>query len=177
MGKLVAVEYVSLDGVFEEPVWSGPYFNDELGSFQDDNLSEADALLLGRKTYEGFKAAWPSMEAQTGDFGKKMNSMGKHVATTTLNEPEWNASFLPGDIAAAVAELKEGPANLLLNGSAALLNHLTKHNLVDEYRIMIYPVVLGEGRKLWHDGTKIALSHTKSWTTKTGVQVVTYVPA
>ncbi|MGW4947083.1 hypothetical protein ACWEOZ_36485 [Actinoplanes sp. NPDC004185] len=70
MGKIIAVEYVTLDGVFEEPAWSGPYFNDELGSWQNSNLMEADALLLGRRTYEGFKAAWPQMEEATGDFGK-----------------------------------------------------------------------------------------------------------
>jgi dihydrofolate reductase len=177
MGKIIAVEYVTLDGVFEEPAWSGPYFNDELSNWQAENLKEADALLLGRKTYEGFKAAWPQMEAETGDFGKKMNGMPKHVATTTLTEPEWNASFLPGDVADAVAKLKTEPGTLLLNGSAELLNYLTRHNLIDEYRIMIYPVVVGEGRKLWHEGTKIALTRTGSFTTSTGVEVITYVPA
>ena len=96
MGKIVAVEYTTLDGVFEEPAWSGPYFNDELGSWQFRNLAEADALLLGRKTYEGFKASWPQMEESTGEFGVKMNSMPKHVATTTLTEPEWNATFIQG---------------------------------------------------------------------------------
>src|SRR5215207_6649812 len=139
MGKIVAVEYVTLDGVFEEPAWSGPYFNAELGAWQDRNLQEADALLLDRRTYEGFKAAWPQMEAETGDFGKKMNGMPKHVATTTLTEPEWNADFLSGDVAQAVGKLKSEPGNLLLNGSGTLLNYLTRHNLVDEYRIMIYP--------------------------------------
>ncbi|BCJ51291.1 pyrimidine reductase [Actinoplanes sp. NBRC 14428] len=177
MGKLVAVSYVTLDGVFEEPAWSGPYFNDELGAWQDGNLREADALLLGRRTYEGFKAAWPQMEASTGDFGKRMNTMPKYVATTTLAEPEWNATFLRGEVAGAVAELKAGPGSLLLNGSAELLNYLTRHNLVDEYRIMVYPVVVGEGRRLWHEGTKVALRHTGTWTTTTGVEVVTYVPA
>ena len=176
MGKLVAVSYVTLDGVFEEPAWSGPYFNDELGNWQDRNLTEADALLLGRKTYEGFKAAWPAMEAETGDFGKKMNSMPKYVATTTLDTPEWNATFIEGEVADAVARLKGEPGNLLLNGSADLLNYLTRHNLVDEYRIMVYPVVVGEGRRLWHEGTKVALTHTDAWTTTTGVEVITYVP-
>jgi dihydrofolate reductase len=177
MGKIIAVEYVTLDGVFEEPAWSGPYFNEELSNWQAENLKEADALLLGRKTYEGFKAAWPQMEAETGDFGKKMNGMPKHVATTTLTEPEWNASFLPGDVADAVAKLKTEPGTLLLNGSAELLNFLTRHNLIDEYRIMIYPVVVGEGRTLWNEGTKIALTPTGSFTTSTGVEVITYVPA
>ncbi len=177
MGKVVAVEYVTLDGVFEEPAWSGPYFNEELSGWQAENLREADALLLGRHTYEGFKSAWPQMEATTGDFGVKMNSMPKHVATTTLSTPEWNASFLRGEVADAVAELRTRPGNLLINGSASLVNYLTRHNLIDEYRIMIFPVVQGEGRRLWADGTRIALSLSKSWQTTTGVQVVTYVPA
>jgi dihydrofolate reductase len=177
MGKLFAVEYVTLDGVFEDPAWSGPYFNEELANWQNENLMETDALLLGRKTYEGFKASWPQMEEETGDFGKKMNSMGKHVATTTLTEPEWNAQFIQGDVAEAVAKLKTEPGTLMIAGSAALLNYLTKHNLIDEYRIMVYPVVVGEGRKLWDEGTKVALKLTKTFTTASGVEVLTYVPA
>jgi dihydrofolate reductase len=177
MGKIVAVEYTTLDGVIEEPMWSGPYFNDELANWQDANLREADALLLGRKTYEGFKEAWPQMEAETGHFGVKMNSMPKYVATTTLTEPEWNAIFLQGEVSDAVAALKAEPGNLLINGSGVLVNYLTRHNLIDEYRIMVFPVVQGEGQKLWEDGTKIALSLTDAWRTKTGVEVLTYVPA
>ncbi len=177
MGKIVAVEYTTLDGVFEEPAWSGPYFSEELSSWQAANLQEADALLLGRRTYEGFKAAWPQMEAATGDFGVKMNTMPKYVATTSLTEPEWNATFLQGEVAEAVAQLKTQPDNLLINGSADLVNYLTRHNLIDEYRIMIFPVVQGEGRMLWEPGTKIALTLADSWQTKTGVNVLTYVPA
>ncbi|MDT4992280.1 MAG: hypothetical protein QOH97_2172 [Actinoplanes sp.] len=177
MGTIVAVSYVTLDGVFEEPSWSGPYFNDELAAWQDANLQEADVMLLGRRTYEGFKEAWPKMEAETGHFGVKMNAMPKRVATTTLTEPEWNATFIAGDVAEAVRALKAGTDSVLINGSAALINYLTRHNLIDEYRIMIFPVVIGEGRRLWDEGTKIALTLTGTFTTKTGVDVVTYVPA
>jgi dihydrofolate reductase len=177
MGKIVAVEYMTLDGVFEEPVWSGPYFNDELGAWQTDNLREADALLLGRVTYEGMKTVWPRMAADTGDFGAKMNAMPKHVATTTLTEPEWNATFIEGDVAEAVAKLKTGSETLLINGSANLVNYLARHNLIDEYRVMINPVVVGEGRKLWEPGTKLALTHNGSWRSATGVEVINYVPA
>jgi dihydrofolate reductase len=177
VGKIVAIEYTTLDGVFEEPSWSGPYFNEELSNWQESNLREADALLLGRKTYEGFAEAWPKMEAETGWFGQRFNSMPKHVATTTLTEPEWNATFLTGPVEQAVAELKVGPEALFIHGSADLVNHLTRHNLIDEYRIMIYPVVQGEGRRLWADGTKIALTLTDAWRTTTGVEVVTYQPA
>src|SRR3954453_22005617 len=129
MGKVVAVEYTTLDGVFEEPAWSGPYFNAELSGWQARNLGEADALLLGRKTYEGFKAAWPQMEEATGDFGKKMNGMPKHVDTTTLTEAEWNAEFIQGSLAEAVTRLKAEPGTLMINGSASLVNYLTRHNL------------------------------------------------
>jgi dihydrofolate reductase len=177
MSKIIAVEYVTLDGVFEDPSWSGPYFNDELSQWQAGNLAEADALLLGRRTYEGFKAAWPQMEEATGEFGRKMNAMPKHVATTTLTAPEWNATFLAGELADAVAKLKTEPGTLLINGSGSIVNHLARHNLIDEYRIMIYPVVQGEGGRLWADGTKIALKLADGWRTATGVEVLTYLPA
>jgi len=177
MGKIVAVSYVTLDGVFEDPSWSGPYFNEELSDFQADNLREADVQLLGRRTYEGFKEAWPKMEVETGWFGEKMNSMPKLVATTTLTEPEWNATFIQGDVAEAVTALKAGPDSVLIGGSATLLNYLTRHNLIDEYRIMVYPVVVGAGAKLWQEGTAAKLTITKSFITKTGVAVISYVPA
>jgi dihydrofolate reductase len=177
MGKIIAVSYVTLDGVFEEPAWSGPYFNEELSQWQSDNLREADVMLLGRRTYEGFKEAWPKMEAETGWFGEKMNAMPKRVATTTLTEPEWNATFISGDVADAVRELKDGQESVLINGSASLVNYLTRHNLIDEYRIMVFPVVVGAGRKLWDEGTTVALTVSSSFVTKSGVAVLTYLPA
>ena len=177
MGKIVAVSYVTLDGVFEEPAWSGPYFNDELSDWQAQNLREADVMLLGRKTYEGFKEAWPKMEAETGWFGERMNGMPKRVATTTLTEPEWNATFIEGDVAEAARALKAGPESVLINGSADLINYLTRNNLIDEYRIMVYPVVVGSGKRYWAEGTAVALRLASSWITETGVAVLTYVPA
>ncbi|MEU8656914.1 dihydrofolate reductase family protein, partial [Actinoplanes philippinensis] len=137
----------------------------------------ADALLLGRKTYEGLKAVWPRMASETGDFGAKMNGMPKYVATRTLTEPEWNATFLEGDVAEAVAKLKTGSETLMLNGSGSLFNLLTKHKLIDEYRLMIYPVVAGEGRPLWEPGAAVTLAHNGSWRSATGVEVIGYVPA
>jgi dihydrofolate reductase len=177
MGKIVAVSYVTLDGVFENPAWSAPYFGEELQAWQNDNLMEADVMLLGRKTYEGFKEAWPQMEEATGHFGVKMNTMPKRVATTTLTDPEWNATFIEGDVAEAVRELRAGPDRVLINGSGTLINYLTRHNLIDEYRLMIYPVVVGAGAKLWDEGTTVALTLDSSFTTKTGVTVNTYLPA
>jgi len=177
MAKIVAVSYLTLDGVFEEPSWSGPYFNTELQDWQSKNLREADVLLLGRRTYEGFKQAWPAMEKETGWFGEKMNRMPKLVATTTLTEPQWNATFIAGDVAEAVRELKAGPQTVLINGSASLINYLTRHNLIDEYRMMIYPVVVGTGRKLWDEGTTVAMTVADTFVTKSGVAVLTYLPA
>ena len=101
----------------------------------------------------------------------------KRVATTTLDKPEWNATFIEGDVADAVRALKEEHANIVVNGSATLVNYLAKHNLIDEFRIMTFPVVLGTGRKLWDEGTTLALSVSDSWTTKSGVTVTTYAPA
>jgi len=178
MAKIVAVEYLTVDGIMENPAWSGPYFNDEVAAFQNDNLMEADAMLLGRVTYEGFAEAWPKMEEQTGDFGVKMNSMPKHVATTTLTTPEWNATFIEGDVAAAVAELKKSDAAILINGSATLVAYLAAAGLIDEYRFMIYPVIVGEGKRLWPDGQPPAsLVLTESQITESGVAILTYVPA
>jgi dihydrofolate reductase len=177
MGKIFSVAYVTLDGVFEDPSWSGPYFNEELENWQAENLRQADMQLLGRKTYEGFKEAWPKMEAETGDFGVKFNAMPKRVATTTLTEPEWNATFIEGDVAEAVRGLKAAPETIVINGSATLVNYLARHNLIDEYRLMVFPVVVGAGRKMWDDGTKVALQLSDSWTTKSGVAVLSYTPA
>lgn len=176
MGAIIAVEYTSLDGVFADPAWSGPYFDEELGRWQHANLFGADAMLLGRKTYEGFKAAWPTMTDEAG-FADRMNALPKHVATTTLTEPEWNATFLHGDVADAVAKLKTEPGTLLINGSADLVNHLTAHGLIDEYRIMVFPVVVGSGRKLWDEGATASLKLTDSFVTGAGVAVLTYQPA
>jgi dihydrofolate reductase len=179
MGKIFAVEYVTLDGVFEEPgVWSGPYFDEELQKFQQDNLWECDGLLLGRVTYEGFAQAWPAMEAETGDFGVRMNSIPKWVASTTLTEPTWNASVLDGDAPTAVATLKEQDLTLMVAGSATLIETLRANGLVDEYRLMIYPVVVGSGRRLFGDDAAPGeLKLTDATTTESGVIVARYVLA
>jgi dihydrofolate reductase len=177
MGRVIAVEYVTLDGVMEAPGWSGPYFGEELHQFQYDNLMEADALLLGRVTYEGFAEAWPHMEEETGDFGVKMNTMPKWVATSSSADLVWNATALEGTPAVAVAALKAQPGTLLLEGSADLLNELAVHGLIDEYRLMVFPVVVGSGKRLWSERTEPqALTLTKSLITSTGVAVLTYVP-
>lgn len=176
MGTIIAVEYLSLDGVMENPAWSGPYFNEELQRFQYDNLFAADALLLGRVTYDGFKSAWPSMSDEKG-FADRMNGMPKYVATRGGGVPEWNATFLAGDLVEAVAGLKAAGQTLLVNGSGDLLNQLAAAGLIDEYRLMVYPVVVGAGKRLFDErAAGVKLTPAGSWTSASGVAVLTYRP-
>jgi dihydrofolate reductase len=154
--RLVATEYVSLDGVFEEPGhWSFPFFSEEAAQFKFAELEAADAQLLGRKTYEGFAKAWPTMEG-TGEFGVKMNTMPKYVVTSTLDKLEWSGSVrVDGDVVAEVRKLKEKPGrDLLLAGSGQLFNTLMGANVIDVYRLMIHPIVLGSGARLFDDSTE-----------------------
>ena len=178
MRKLKLAMYVSLDGVVENPAWTGPYWNDELSDLQADYLYASDALLLGRVTYEGFAASWPSMEESTGEFGRKMNSMPKHVASTTLSKGEWNASILEGELAGAVTKLKEqSGGDLLIYGSGDLVDQLTGLGLIDEYRLMLHPVIVGSGKRIFSSSGERALRLVDSRTTGTGVAVLTYVEA
>jgi len=164
--RLVATEYLSLDGVFEEPGhWSGPWFNDEAGAFKWAELQNSDAQLLGRKTYEGFASAWPTMEG-TGEFGEKMNSMPKFVVSTTLKDPEWNnTTVLSGDLADEVGKLKQQfEGDILVAGSAQLVQSLLAGGLIDELRLMVFPVVLGAGKRLFAggaDATALKLVETR----------------
>src|SRR5438132_2946083 len=164
--RLVATEYLSLDGVFEEPGhWSGPWFKEDAGQFKWDELQASDAQLLGRVTYEGFAAAWPTMEG-TGEFGEKMNAMPKFVVSTTLKDPEWNnTTVLSGDLAKEVGNLKQQfEGDILVAGSAQLVQSLLAGGLVDELRLMVFPVVLGAGKRLFAggaDATALKLVETR----------------
>src|SRR5438552_8896073 len=177
--RLVATEYVSLDGVFEEPGhWSGPWFNEEAGQFKFDELRASDAQLLGRRTYEGFATAWPTMEG-TGEFGEKMNRMPKHVVSSTLNRLDWTGSRLvKGDVGGEVRRLKDEPGqDLLLSGSGQLFNALMRDNLIDLYRFMVHPIVLGKGKRLFTEpvGERVLeLAETKSFTS--GIVILEYRP-
>lgn len=178
MRKIVVTEYVTLDGVMEEPgAWSFPFFNDEAAKFKYDELFASDALLLGRVTYQGFAAAWPTMTG-TGDFGERMNNLPKFVASRTLTQMEWNATLIEGDVAEAVAELKRQPGqDILVAGSADLVQTLMRHDLVDEYRFMVHPIVRGSGKRLFRDGSEpktLKLVETKPF--GSGVVVLTYHP-
>lgn len=178
--RLVATEYLSLDGVFEEPGhWSFPFFNEEAGEFKFAELRASDALLLGRKTYEGFAAAWPTMQG-TGEFGAKMNTMPKYVVSSTLEKLEWSGSVLVrGDVPAEIRKLKEKPGqDLLLSGSAQLFNSLMRENLIDLYRFMVHPIILGSGKKLFADASdQKALELKEARSFSKGIVVLEYVPA
>ena len=180
MRRVVVSEFVSLDGVVEDPRWTFQFESEERNQFKFDELAASDALLLGRFTYEGFAAAWPQMEEQTGEYGAWMNGYPKHVVSTTLEEPlEWNNSTLvKGDVAEEASRLKDQPGkDILVFGSGDLVNTLMQHDLVDEYRLMVFPIVLGSGKRLFGEGgyTKpLKLMETR--TLGSGVVVLSYGP-
>jgi dihydrofolate reductase len=188
MSRVVISTFVSLDGVMEDPGggegfkqggWQLPFFDQELARGVRDELFAADALVLGRVTYQHLAAAWPSMTDDDG-FADRMNSLPKYVASTTLQEPlAWNATLLKGDVVEAVAELKQQPTgDLLIQGSGELAQTLLRRGLIDEYRLWVHPVVLGAGKRLFKDGgptTPLRLVDTK--TTSAGVVHLSYQPA
>ena len=187
MGRIVVTEFVSLDGVMEDPGgaedfkhggWSFEFSRGEEGDkFKLDEALEAEALLLGRVTYEGFAAAWPSRE---GEFADKFNTMPKYVVSSTLEDPEWNNStVLKGDVAEEVAKLKqEQDGDIVVHGSARLVQTLVEHDLVDELRLMVFPVVLGSGKRLFGETSdKKPLRLVDSKMVGDGVAILIYQPA
>jgi dihydrofolate reductase len=176
--KVVVSEFLTLDGVMEAPhQWSFPFWSEESANYKFEELFASDALLLGRVTYQGFAAAWPGRTDEEG-FADRINSLPKFVASTTLQEAEWNASLLKGDIAEEVSRLKQQPGqDILVFGSAELADTLRQHDLIDEYRLMVFPVVVGGGKRLFKDGSeKKVLKLTETKTFRSGVVVLTYVP-
>lgn len=191
MGKLVVSEFITLDGIVEDPGggetyehggWSFKFDRGAEGDrFKVDELEAAEAQLLGRVTYLGFAKAWPSM---TGDqFGAKMNAMPKYVVSTTLSDEAatWtNSTVIRGDVAGEIARLKERTTgDILVAGSARLVQALTRYALVDEYRLMVFPIVLGSGKRLFGEGTPptvLRLTDTMPVGPE-GVVVLTYAPA
>src|SRR6266496_879651 len=189
MRRVVAAEYLSVDGrmEMEDPErkeqevggWTAPYWNDELQTMQYDQLFASDALLLGRVTYTSFAAVWPTVTDEEG-FADRMNSLPKYVASRTLKEPlEWNATLLTGDTVEEVQKLKQDTGrDLLIYGSGELVKTLVRHDLVDEYRLMIHPIILGRGKRLFEeDSDRAGLRITDSQTTEKGVVTLVYQPA
>lgn len=186
MGRIVVTEFISLDGVIEDPGGSEDYRHggwtfeidrgEEGNQFKLDETFEAEAQLLGRVTYEGFAEAWPSRE---GEFAEKFNSMPKYVVSSTLERADWNNStVLGGDLVEEVTKLKaEVDGVILVAGSAQLVQALLEHDLVDELRLMVFPVLLGEGKRLFGAvSEKVRLHLADSRTVGAGVALLTYEP-
>jgi dihydrofolate reductase len=181
MAKVIAVEYVTLDGVFEDPhLWPFRSGTNEVSEYQAALLFTCDALILGRVTFEAFAATWPTMP-NTGALGEWINAMPKYVATTTLGSGAlpWNGTRIEGDVAEAVAALKQQPGrDLMIYGSAALVRTLLQHNLIDDYRLMFYPLVLGKGKRLFeHVDAPQTLKLVETKAFNSGIVVLTYQPA
>jgi dihydrofolate reductase len=188
MRKIVVTEFMSLDGVIEDPGggesfdrggWSFKFSDPEGMAYKLDEVRTHDALLLGRVTYEGFAAAWPGVTDEVG-FADKMNAMPKFVVSTTLEKLEWNNStLLTGNVAEAVAELKQRPGgDILVAGSRTLVQMLMRHDLVDEYRLMMFPIVLGAGKRLFGElDAESVLRLDEAKTLDSGTIILTYRPA
>jgi dihydrofolate reductase len=187
VGRIVVTEYVSLDGVIEAPGGDEDYrhvgwtfeFNrgPEGDKFKLDETLPAEGLLLGRVTYEGFAKAWPSME---GEFADKFNGMPKYVVSSTLENPEWNnTTVLKGDTVEEVSKLRKSPGgDIVVHGSAQLVQTLLENDLVDEVRLMVFPVVLGTGKRLFGDmSDKKPLRLVDSKVVGDGVAILVYQPA
>ena len=191
MGKIIVSEFVTLDGVMEGPGeadqfehsgWSMPYFTDEIGKFKFDELIASDALLLGRVTYQAFVRDWPSMtdDGLQDGFAGRMNSLPKYVVSATLQEAAWkNSQLIKRDIIEEVSRLKrEIDRNILIAGSGELVHLLMHHGLIDEYQLLVHPVVLGSGKHLFRDEderTVLKLRETRSF--GSGVVLLSYQKA
>jgi dihydrofolate reductase len=168
------------DGGFEHGGWSFPYGDEDFGVAVTGWFAHADAFLLGRKTYEIFAGHWPKVTDADDPIASKLNALPKYVASTTLKSVDWqNSSLISGDVAAEVARLKQQPGDeLQVHGSGDLAHTLIEHDLIDEYRLLIFPLHLGSGKKLFTDGAKAAgLRLLSSSTTSTGVVIASYEPA
>lgn len=176
--RIVVSEFVSLDGIMEAPEqWVFRFAEQEIDAFKLDEVIEASALLLGAATYQGFAESWPSRSDPDG-FADKMNSMPKYVVSATSEQLAWNNSHqVKGNIAEEIARLKQQPAHMLLVvGSGALVQALMQHDLVDEYRLLVYPLVLGKGKHLFQDGSQARLKLVKTQAFSTGVVLLQYQP-
>jgi dihydrofolate reductase len=187
MGRIVVTEFISVDGVIEDPggsedfkygAWSFEFSRgDEGDKFKLDETMDSAALLLGRRTYEGFADAWPKRD---GEFADKFNDMPKYVVSSTLKNPDWNNStVIDGDLREEVSKLKdEVDGDIVVHGSAQLVQALLENGLVDELRLMVFPVVLGSGKRLFGETSdKHALRLSDSKTVGDGVSILIYEPA
>lgn len=178
MRKVMVTEFLTLDGVMEAPEkWTPPFGNEEIAKYKFDELFASDALLLGRVTYQGFAAAWPSRTDESG-FADRMNSLPKFVASTTLKELEWsNSRLIKENVVEEVSRLREKPGqNILIYGSGTLVHTLTQRDLIDEYRFLVYPVVLGSGKRLFKHDSDTTLKLVETQAFSSGVVALHYGP-
>ena len=177
MGSIKSGIFISLDGVIEAPeTWHFDYFNDEMGAVVGALMSESDAMLLGRQTYDEFAAYWPNADP-ADPFTAQMNGARKYVVSNTLSDATWeNSSVITGDVTAELTALKQD-TKLGTTGSATLVRWLLEAGLVDELHLLVHPVVVGRGKKLFADGAKVPLSLVSSTTFTTGVLHLVYAPA
>jgi len=178
MRKINAGLFISLDGVVEAPEkWTGPYFNDQVGQAVGGLMAQNDAMLLGRVTYEGFAAAFGG---QSGGMADQMNNTPKFVVSSTLTAADWqNSTLISGDIAGQISDLKQQPGGGIgMSGSSALVTWLLRHGLLDQLDLLVFPVVLGSGKRLFDepDG-QLPLTLTHSEAFSTGVVHLSYQPA
>jgi dihydrofolate reductase len=182
MRKAIASEFVSLDGVFEAPdQWHFPYFDEEMGEEIGRAMAASDAMLMGRVLYEEWADFWPRQDPEENPVAARMNGVRKYVVSTTLEEPlEWqNSTLIAGDVAEEISELKRQPGkDIVISGSGSLVRSLLTDGLIDELGLMIHPVVVGSGKRLFEEGgERIALELVDSKTFSTGVVYLTYRPA
>jgi dihydrofolate reductase len=175
--KVIESTLVSLDGVIGDPqVWAEPYFDDEAGERALKQLLVTDAMLMGRRTYEGFAAMWP---ASTGAYADRMNRIRKYVFSSTLRTAEWsNSTIIGGDVAAAVGELKQQDGeDLVMYGHGPLGQTLLEHQLLDELRLWVHPLLVGRGTTLFREGASATLELVATEALATGVVILTYQPS
>lgn len=177
MRKIIVSEFLTLDGVMESPdKWSFEFLSEEQEKFKFRELKESGALLLGKNTYEGFAAAWPSITDESG-YADMMNDYPKYVVTSTLKETLWNnTTIIENNVYEEISSLKQQPGkDILIFGSAELVHSLKEQNLIDEYRLMIFPTIYGEGKHIFKEGSsRKSLKHVQTDTFASGVTVLTY---
>jgi dihydrofolate reductase len=176
MRNIIVTAFMSLDGVIENPAWSFPYWNDQIAEFKGEETSADQALLLGRVTYEGFAAAWPNSPDEGAAY---FNGAKKYVVSNTLDKAEWNNSqIISGNVIEEIRKLKAGDGtDMVVHGSATLAQTLMQHNLVDQYRLLIYPLVLGEGQRLFKEGIPAKLELVETRPFSSGAVGLIYRPA
>lgn len=180
MHKIVAGLFISLDGVYEAPdQWHFPYFNDEMGNAVDEQMKASDTMLLGRKTYEEFAGFWPNQSAEEIDIATYMNEMPKLVVSNTLTAVDWqNSTLISGNINEQLSQAKQQPGrNISITGSGTLVRTLLRDGLLDELRLLVHPIAVGKGKRLFDDGNQYPLQLVESKTFSTGVLYLTYTPA